>query len=171
MTHLITLMTLIPCFTILAEDPKTPITALEGTWHEPGMPGEDHTVRYKIVFAGDKVTITIGTQVMTGTYIADRQSNEDKRHSNISCKLKNSQGKEMIISGIYRVEQDELSLRLAPKVLSQFEEPRPLIPSPLRPFDPSTPLSLPSLRATTSVNQRLGMELAPLTLTLGKVKN
>ena len=85
MTHLIVLMTLIPCFTILAEDPKAPVTALEGTWHEPGMLGEDPTIRYRIVFAGDKVTITIGTQVMTGIFIAIPPLNESTRHSNIYC--------------------------------------------------------------------------------------
>jgi hypothetical protein len=101
------------------------------------MPGEDPTIRYKIVFAGDKVTITIGTQVMTGIFIAIPPLNESNQHSNIYCQLKDSRGKEMITAGIYRVDKDELSLRLDPEVTQQPDV--------------------------------LGR--APLTLTLGKVKN
>jgi hypothetical protein len=162
MTHLIVLVTLIPCFTILAQDPKAPVTVLEGTWHEPGMPGEDPTVRHKIVFVGDKVTITIGTQVLTGTFSADPQSKGDKRHSTIFCKLKNSQGKEMIISGIYRIEKEELSLRLDPEVTL------PLKPSPKVAED------LPPearIRQYEMLFSSTYLHRAPLTLTLGKVKN
>ncbi|HEV3440398.1 MAG TPA: hypothetical protein VG122_23795 [Gemmata sp.] len=161
MTHLIVLVTLIPCLTILAEDPKAPVTALEGTWHELGMPGEDSTVRHKIVFVGDKVTITIGTQILTGTFIADSQSKGNKRHSIISCKLKNPQGKEMIVSGIYRIEKEELSLRLDPEVTL------PLKPSPKVADDLPPEARLRQLEILSSTY----LHRAPLTLTLGKVKN
>ena len=52
----------VPCVALGADDPKMPdpkppATELEGVWQEPLRPGEDPAVRFKITFAGDKVTI------------------------------------------------------------------------------------------------------------------
>src|SRR5207248_10268590 len=67
-----------PCVALGADDPKlpdakAPVAGLEGVWQEQSRPGEDPAVRFKITFAGDKVTINIRGQVLKGTFWTEEE--------------------------------------------------------------------------------------------------
>jgi hypothetical protein len=157
----------VPCIALGADDPKMPdpkmpATELEGVWQEPLRPGEDPAVRFRVTFTGDKVTINIDGQVLKGTFWTEDglwvTSAPARKRDRVPILVTiteiegNGTFEKGSYSGLHSLEKDQL-------MLSFGVRPTPIV-------ETSTALRVKALR-----DQRpTGMELAPYTLTLAKVK-
>jgi hypothetical protein len=163
-----------PCALLLADDPKKPPTDLEGAWQEPTLPGEDVAVRYRIIFSGDKVTIRHREQVLTGIV----KLNPLSTRITFTMMITNVEGKGAhgrgIHTGIYEVVNDRISIQFNPtpvRLPDEDEIPAPRAKNPQTGDQPS-PMPVPTVPGVVVVNpsrSRIGMDLAPVTLTLHKV--
>jgi hypothetical protein len=128
----------VPCVALGADDPKMPepkfpATELEGVWQEPLRPREDPAVRFKITFAGDKVTIHIGGQVLRGTFAADDTPSGISLSIRITITTVEGNGTfaEGAFSGIYRVDKGQLDLRINPELRLSRTSQNALAPAPV----------------------------------------
>jgi len=159
----------VPCVTLRADDPKMPeprppATELEGVWQEPLRPGEDPSVRFKITFAGDKVAIAIGGQVLKGTLATEDglrvasapASTRDRVPILVTITEVEGNGtfKKGAYVGLYSLEKDQLTLSFGVR-----PDPTVATTRELRDID---------LRIQRPTGK--GLEPVPYTLTLGKVK-
>jgi hypothetical protein len=91
---------------------KSPDAELDGTWHEPGMPGEDASLRYRIVFQGDEVAIAIGKLLVKGNYGVTHGVSLEGNYRDITFVMQAPQGETLLMPGKYRLEAGELSLQI-----------------------------------------------------------
>ena len=147
-----------PCAVLFADEPKQPPPALEGAWQEPAMPGEDPSMRYKIVFAGEKATIHYREQVLTGTATVAPEFDQMLIIIGITHVEGSGPHVKGTYLGVYEEEKGRLSLRFDHPLVST---------TTLRQYPGvdggSRIVVLEDLRR----EQNLG--LAPVTLTLHKV--
>jgi hypothetical protein len=162
-----------PCAVLLADEPKKQLSEFEGAWQEPTRPGEDPSLRYKITFAGEKVTIHYREQVLAGTFKLNPLSTQ----LTVTMTITNVEGKGAhgrgIYTGIYEVVNDRVSIQFNPTPARLPDEDDVLAPRVKKPQtgDQPTPLPppLPAPVVVIQSRSRIGMDLAPVTLTLHKV--
>jgi hypothetical protein len=146
-----------PCVMLFADEPKKPPPALEGAWQEPARPGEDPSLRYKITFADDKVTIRYREQVLTGTV----ESNSDPEQIRFTMTITTVEGNGPHVkgayTGVYEATKDRVSFHF---------DPRPGHVGEVRLREEGGELRI-VIVPDTSRDRPLG--LAPVTLTLHKV--
>jgi hypothetical protein len=155
------------CVALFGDEPKKPQplppTALEGAWQEAVLLGEDPAVRYKITITDDKVTIRHREQVLTGTFEVSSESEP----FTITMKITGVKGDGSHVRGTYRgiyeVEKDRVSLRFNPVPA------RPPIVREIKVPGEDKP-RIVVIDETALYERSGGLRLAPVTLTLHKVK-
>jgi hypothetical protein len=93
--------------TATAQDPKPPVTPLEGTWREPVPPGQKVELWFSATFTGNQVTINLHGTALKGTF----EINTLVDPAIITFTFTKS-GE--VYRGTYRVENDQLFLRINP---------------------------------------------------------
>ena len=145
-----------PCGVLFADEPEKPLAELQGAWQEPTRPGEDPSMRYKITFTGEKVTIHYREQVLSGTFQIDSDSSQIR----VTMMIAKVEGKGTHVKGayigLYEVGKDRVSLHF---------DPRPAIVQEVQlPGEDK-----PRIVITPDTSRPNGLGLAPVTLTLHKV--
>src|SRR5262245_2399965 len=97
-----------------AQDPKPPVTLLEGTWRETVPPGENVELRFSATFTGDEVTINLHGQRLKGTFEIDTQVEPATITFTLTIRKGFGSAEIHTYKGTYRVEKDQLILRINP---------------------------------------------------------
>ncbi len=113
------LLVVVVSLTVRAEDPKPPVTVLEGAWREATLPGEKVATTFSITFTGDKVTINIEGQVLQGTFQTNRGAFPTVITITITAAPENWSGPTGDYQGKYWFESDRLFLCVAPRYTSR----------------------------------------------------
>lgn len=106
------LVACVPCVMLQGQHPKqpekAPATELEGVWQEPARPGEDAAaVRFKFTFTGEKVTVCVCNQSLSGTFTIEPKA--DPPILSIVCR---ESGKLTIVRGRYELKDGRLCVCL-----------------------------------------------------------
>jgi hypothetical protein len=133
------------------QEPKSPVTEFEGTWHERVPPGTPDELRATIAFARGTVAITLNGETRRGTFTLDR----GRGAAAIRFDVTTADGRRQVIEGLYLLERDTLSLSIGPEQPGANSYPLP---------DGS------GIRIQAPANSGPGMGRAPVALTLAKAK-
>jgi hypothetical protein len=105
------LVACVPCVALRAQE-KSPATELEGTWQEPARPGATAAaVRYKITFAGEKVTVSVCDRSLTGRFDVEAKADPPI----LTVVSRSEAGKLTIVRGRYELKDGRLILSIGPE--------------------------------------------------------
>ncbi|HVL13548.1 MAG TPA: hypothetical protein VM529_13355 [Gemmata sp.] len=134
------------------------------------MPGEDPSLRYRITFAGENVTIRYREQVLSGTFTVDSQSDPVTVTMVVTEVKGDGEHTKGTYRALYEIEKTRVSLQFSPKPVALWQVVPRSDKEPPRAIEIVGPNGKKQRITAPAVSVRsAGMGLAPVTLTLHKV--